>query len=59
MRFKKWKMRVLYNETHLGLLKLFAIQIYMSVKIVASFRQTMFWGKLFWEGLIVESHAPS
>ena len=43
----------------LAYLKLFAIQIYMSVKIVASFRQTMFWGKMFWEELIAESHAPS
>ena len=43
----------------LAYLKLFAIQIYMSVKIMASFRQSMFWGKLFWVGLIVENHAPS
>jgi hypothetical protein len=43
----------------LAYLKLFAIQIYTSVKIVASLRQNMFWGKLFWEGLIVEIHAPS
>ena len=43
----------------LAYLKLFAIQIYMSVRIVVSFRQIMFWGKLFWEGLIVENHAPS
>ena len=33
-------------------LKLFAIQIYMSVKIVASFRQTMFWESCFGKGLL-------
>ena len=43
----------------LAYLKLFAIPIYISVRIVASFRQSMIWGKLFWEGLIMENHAPS
>jgi hypothetical protein len=34
----------------LGYIKLFAIQIYMSVTIMASFRQTMFWRRCFAKG---------
>ena len=34
----------------LAYLKLFAIQIYMSVKFLASFRQTMFWERIFGNG---------
>ena len=34
----------------LAYIKLSAIQIYMSLPIIASFTQTMFWGGMFWEG---------
>ena len=37
-------------KPRLAYLKVLAIQIYMSVTIMASFKQTMIWGKMFWEG---------
>ena len=37
-------------KPRLAYLKVLAIQIYMSVTIMDSFRQTMFWGRCFAKG---------
>ena len=41
-------MRIYTIKYILAYIKLFAIQIYISLTIIASFRQIMFWGGMFW-----------
>ena len=59
MRFKKWKMRVLYNETHLGLPQTICNTNIHECENCGLIQTKYVLGKAVWEGLIVESHAPS
>ena len=52
-------MRVLYNETHLGLPQTICNTNIHECENCGLIQTNYVLGKLFWEGLTMESHAPS